>query len=88
MDQLFVDRLDFNLPVAVAQRCYATHSSMELALKAACEEVGIELIDYEFGHFIRWPGRSYTEIALRSRQWIERGRDQSVQHATPAQVDR
>jgi len=74
MDQLFIDTLDFQVPVATARRCDATAGSMAEALKAACAEVGIELIDYETGRFVTHGGADVTLVSLQSRAYNERMR--------------
>ncbi len=74
MDQLFIETLDFKLPAAVARRCDATAESMADALRAACAEIGLELIDYDTGRFVTMGGSEVTDVHLQSRAWNENTR--------------
>lgn len=47
MDLLFLEELEFEVPTIVANRATATQASLSLAIKAICEHVGIELVDYD-----------------------------------------
>ena len=72
LDQLFIDTLDFKIPLVTARRCDATNRTMADVLKAACAEIGIELIDYETGRFVTFGGSDVTQVHLQSRAYNER----------------
>ena len=69
MDLLFLETLIFKLPALSAFRYRATSRTLFDAAAAACEHVGLELIDYDSMVFC--PGDPATVI-LYSKAWRQR----------------
>jgi hypothetical protein len=83
-DLLFIETLDFSLPLTKGEMCVRTARAMSEAALLACQLVGIELVDYESVLFV--PHRytqahaqagvkafqDETRVQLRSKAWRER----------------
>lgn len=72
MDQLFIDQLDFTLPKDAVRNVVSCAPTMAEALRRACELVGIELLEYDSGHFVTMPRADTTMVTLRSKAWRDR----------------
>lgn len=76
-DLIFLEQLDFAIPLIDAHRCQHTTKSWGAAAAMACELVGIELQDYHTAVFSpRASAGPYSdivvEVSLRSKAWRER----------------
>lgn len=85
-DQIFLEQLDFEISLEQGFRCIHTTKSMASGARAACEIVGLELIDYESCVFTPQQGGiqnhgigevipiklPYMTVRLRSKAWRER----------------
>lgn len=82
-DLIFLEQLDFAIPLIDAHRCQHTTKSWGAAAAMACELVGIELQDYHTAVFTpRVDGvgtagvpisyKAWVDVSLRSKAWRER----------------
>ena len=70
MDLLFIQTLDFSVPIADGMRFLHCTKTLADAFREACALVGIELVDYHSVIFT--PAGARMLVAGRSKAWCEK----------------